>query len=260
MANIRHQDIWLRDILQHIEDNDNTNVLPQINLVFDNDSLPIISDHVDHNNVYIYQDILGYEKLPNNIFIPINETSSMEPTHGSIITDSFYIDDNHHISIPQTTYICGPILPPPTNGSIEDCISSSIKSTNSTGLYELNINIHVQNDSGANRSVTNLISLLHDFQQIQPYPIAGVNSDTPAIYCSGFGYLKWYSEDKQLILVPCYYCDKASGTIISPTDIVYWHRDNFVGWQMTTNLDKKTGSFTLLARDGVNHITYPTFM
>ena len=29
---------------------------------------------------------------------------------------------------------------------------------------------------------------------------------------------------------------------------------------MTTNIDSKTGTFTLLARDGVSHIKYPTFM
>ena len=128
------------------------------------------------------------------------------------------------------------------------------------GIYELQINTHIQNDSGANRSVTNLISLLHNFKTIDPYPISGVNSKSPAIVCTGFGFLKWYSENKQLILIPCYYCAQASGTIISPTDIVYSHLDTFCGWQMTTNVDTKKGTFTLLARDGINHIKYPTFM
>ena len=80
------------------------------------------------------------------------------------------------------------------------------------------------------------------------------------IFCTGFGYLKWFSEQKQLILIPCYYSAEASGTIISSTDIIYSHMDNFKGWQMTTDLDPKTCTFILLASDGANHIKYPTFM
>ena len=255
---------WINDILQEIEYNDNAIVLPQVNLVFEQDALPIFSDQLNHNNIYTYQDTSGHELDHTNIFVPIHETVPTSIVHGHIISDSIFPqhpDIQKLTTIPQTSYICGPPSHPCIHDTtLESHISAMINSTNNNGLYELNINTHVQNDSGANRSVTNLISLLHDYRQIEPYPIAGVNSDAPAIYCTGFGYLKWYSKDRELILVPCYYCENASGTIISPTDIVYSHRDNFIGWQMTTNLDNKSGTFMLLARDGVNHIRYPTFM
>ena len=38
------------------------------------------------------------------------------------------------------------------------------------------------------------------------------------------------------------------------------HLDKFTGWQMTTHVEKASGTFILLACDGVNHITYPTHM
>ena len=119
---------------------------------------------------------------------------------------------------------------------------------------------YIQNDGGANRSVTNSKQILYDYKIIEPYPIGGVNSSSPAIYCTGHGYIKWYSPSKYLVLIPCYFSEQASGTIISPTDIVFSHLDVFNGWQMTTNVDNSTGVFTLLARDGVNHIKFPTFM
>ena len=187
-------------------------------------------------------------------------------TYGSIMTDNLRVQYNKidNNETPNTSYILPKSVPKDSTQSsnimhLHDHISTAFDSTHQ-GLYKFQINTQIQNDSGANRSVTNLLSLLHNFKEIDPYPIGGVNSETPAIYCTGFGYLKWHSEDKQLIQVPCYYCAEASGTIISPTDIVYTHMDNFKGWQMTTNIDTKTGTFILIARDGVNHIKYPTFM
>ena len=61
-------------------------------------------------------------------------------------------------------------------------------------------------------------------------------------------------------MVPCYYYSEASGTIISPTDIILSHVDKFKGWRMATNIDTSSGTFTLLSRDGINHVSYPTFM
>ena len=72
----------------------------------------------------------------------------------------------------------------------ENYISSSIKSNNLNGLYELQVDIQIHDDSGPNYSVTNLISLLHNFKVIDLSPIAGVNSNSPAIFCTGFGYLR----------------------------------------------------------------------
>ena len=128
------------------------------------------------------------------------------------------------------------------------------------GIYRIQLQHENQNDGGANRSVTNCRHILHNFKIINPCPIGGVNNSTPAIYCTGYGYIKWFSPSKYLVLIPCYFSAQASGTIISPTDIVSSHIDVFSGWQMTTNVDDLTGLFTLLARDGVSHIRFPTFV
>ena len=118
----------------------------------------------------------------------------------------------------------------------------------------------MQNDGGANRSVTNCKHVLIHYKSIEPYPINGINNNEPAIHCTGFGYIPWKSTSYDTLLIPCYYCLQATGTIISPTDIVFSHLDKFVGWQMTTNIDTSSGNFILLARDGVNHISYPAHM
>ena len=118
----------------------------------------------------------------------------------------------------------------------------------------------MQNDGGANRSVTNCKHILIHYKSIEPYPINGINNNEPAIHCTGFGYIPWKSTSYDTLLIPCYYCLQATGTIISPTDIVFSHLDKFVGWQMTTNIDTSSGNFILLARDGVNHISYPAHM
>ena len=259
---------WARNIIHHliVDNNDNTN-LPTVNIVFEHDTIPIISTINNYSNNLNYIDENYNVKLPDDIFITKNDILNTNyRIYGSIMTEEISskhdkLDNNNP---PQTSYI----LPTKNNQvttsasqttQLHDHISTAFNTTH-RGIYKFQINTQIQNDSGANRSVTNLLSLLHNFKQIDPYPIGGINSETPAIYCTGFGYLKWHSEDKQVLHVPCYYCAESSGTIISPTDIVYTHMDNFSGWQMTTNIDTKTGTFILLARDGVNHIKYPTFM
>ena len=109
--------------------------------------------------------------------------------HGPILTDDLQQQQQDIISTPQTTYLCGMTKPTNLYTNFETYILPSFKSTNLNGLYKLQIKIQIQNESCVNHSVKNLISLSHNFEQIDPYPIA-VNSDSPAIYCTGFGYLK----------------------------------------------------------------------
>ena len=65
-------------------------------------------------------------------------------------------------------------------------IAASIHQLN--GIYKANL-IPAQEDNGANRTCTNNKQLLVHFQDITPYPINGVNSDGPALHCTGIGYL-----------------------------------------------------------------------
>ena len=196
----------------------------------------------------------------DDIFHISNHITPSEYSFGSILNSTIHNDFNVH-TIP-TIHVCNhPIAYQPSNKqNLVNHISHVLKNKKLKGLYSLEINTNIQNDSGANRSVTNLKSILHDYREITPYPIGGINNNGPAIHCTGFGYLYWYSSTSQLILIPCYYCSEASGTIISPTDIILSHVDTFKGWLMVTNIDNSSGTFTLLARDGINHVSYPTFM
>ena len=47
----------------------------------------------------------------------------------------------------------------------------------------------IQNDTGANKAVTNNKQLLYKYKDIAPYPIGGVKADDIAIVCTGEGLL-----------------------------------------------------------------------
>ena len=90
--------------------------------------------------------------------------------------------------------------------------------------------IHAQSDSGANRIVTDNLSILRNVRQIEPYPMGGCNKDDPAaIICTATGDLQLESIDGTKIIVKAYYSEQVDGTIISPTTIVVQHKDRYVG-------------------------------
>ena len=116
-----------------------------------------------------------------------------------------------------------------------------------------------QNDSGANRSVTNQKGLLVNFKPIKPYAINGVQEGTPAIYCTGIGLLPWRADTGEVLLINCLYCKQASGTIISPSDVNMQYRDKYDGWTLETKYDSKYGQLTFNSRDGVNHLVFSAY-
>jgi hypothetical protein len=76
-----------------------------------------------------------------------------------------------------------------------------------------------QSDSGANRIVTDDLSLLTSVTMIDPYPMGGCNKNDPtAIICTAIGgTLQLSSMDGTRISVTDYYSNQVDGTIISPT-------------------------------------------
>ena len=125
---------------------------------------------------------------------------------------------------------------------LEDKIQANMK-VNKGGIYRLQLDtVSAQHDNGANRSVTNNRNLLVGRKIITPYHMNGVNG---GITCTEKGYIPWYSDNDQLIMVPCYYTPQVRGTIISPTDIVDYnkvimnqhHRKNWAVGGITIVLD-----------------------
>ena len=136
-------------------------------------------------------------------------------------------------------------------------IAASIHQLN--GIYKANL-IPAQEDNGANRTCTNNKQLLVHFQDITPYPINGVNSDGPALHCTGVGYLPWKNGDGQLLLIRCFYSPQINGTIISPNDVVAQFIDKFSGYEISNDFDSKAGDCTFIARDGYSHVSFNTYM
>ena len=113
----------------------------------------------------------------------------------------------------------------------------------------------IQNDTGANKAVTNNNSLLYNYKTIAPYPIGGVKADDVAITCTGEGFLPWKQREGNIIWVKTMFSKEVDGTIISPTTVVEQNRDTFQGFTIEANCDNGAGMLKFLNRDGVNHNT-----
>ena len=124
-----------------------------------------------------------------------------------------------------------------------------------------NIDLKVQNDPGANRSITDRKDCLYQYKTLAtPLPVHGVSSDGPAIVCVGVGLLPWKSKEGDVILIQCYYCPQATGTIISPTGITRKYSSKYSGWTMHVDSDKEEGSIKFLSRDGFSHSTFDCYL
>ena len=117
----------------------------------------------------------------------------------------------------------------------------------------------IQNDSGANRCITNDKAVLLKFKHIPSIPIGGIQKNSPALFATGNGLLPFRSDNGDILLVPCLYCEHAECTLLSPTAIVTHYHDIYYGWSMHGNQDTGVGYLALLNRDGINHTKFGTF-
>ena len=136
-----------------------------------------------------------------------------------------------------------------------------------TGSYQATINTMTippetptiaQSDSGANRIVTDNLSLLTHVKHITPMPMGGCNKeDSAAIICTATGILTITGKNNDIIKVKAYYSEEVDGTIISPTTIVTQLRDKFSGWMQFADCDSKTGDIQLIGKNGTDNVTLP---
>ena len=115
----------------------------------------------------------------------------------------------------------------------------------------------IQNDTSANKAVTNNKELLYQYQSIQPYPIGGVKAYGVAIVCTGKGLLPWKTNEGTILMIQTLYCKEIDGTIISPTTIVEQNEKEYQGFTNIADCDTGHGTLKLLHRDGVHHVTFP---
>ena len=119
------------------------------------------------------------------------------------------------------------------------------------------VNIRMQLDSGANRSVTPHRHLLHNITKIAPISINSVGGD---INVHEVGYLKLTCHDDSYIWARTYFCSAVEETIVSPTDITLSQRNNFTAWNQYSDIGKGTGNITFYTQSGLGKATLELFM
>jgi transposase InsO family protein len=132
-----------------------------------------------------------------------------------------------------------------------------LHSPNITGIYKHCL--RMQNDGGANRSITNQKHLLIWYENIKPYPINGVKDGEPALHCTGKGYLPWKDDNGRILLVQCYYSQDVAETIISPNYIVTQNIRLYHEWKFSANHDNGSGRFQLIAHDGISNYEFTAY-
>ena len=110
-----------------------------------------------------------------------------------------------------------------------------------------------QNDTGATHSITNNKSALYNFHNIPRMSIAGIASESTAIYATGRGYLPIQTEEGDILMAECLYSEHAAGTLLSPTAIALQYRDIYAGWTVYANIKNESGYLKFINEDGINH-------
>jgi dUTP pyrophosphatase len=151
------------------------------------------------------------------------------------------------------TYSDGQWKPPEPPPSVNPSKISKVSSNN-------NNNTNMQNDSGANRIVTDNMDLLSDVQMIDSIPMGGCNKhDTAAIVCTAIGTLTLYCTDGIAFKVKAYYSADVDGTIISPTAMVRQHATKFKAWLKYCNCEDNKGTIKLIGKDGQENLSFSIY-
>ena len=118
----------------------------------------------------------------------------------------------------------------------------------------------IQNDSGANRIVTDDLSSLRNVKIIDPIPMGGCNkNDEVAITCTAIGQLPIRTIDGQELLTKAYYSAEVDGTIISPTAMVQQHISSYNAWLKYCDCDNKEGTLKLVGRNNIPTLSFKIY-
>jgi len=84
----------------------------------------------------------------------------------------------------------------------------------------------------------------------------GIADGSPALYCTGEGYLPWISDEGKTLQVKTFYSENTAETIISPNDIIITHLMDYGAWWQYSNVDTGRGYIEFQTRDGTNNIKF----
>ena len=117
-----------------------------------------------------------------------------------------------------------------------------------------------QNDSGANRIVTDDINKLTNVKIITPIPMGGCNKhDEAAITCTAVGDMTLYTSQGTPMKFKAYYSAHVDGTIISPTAMVRQHFTEYHAWIKYANCESNSGTLKLLGRNDNDPVSFNIF-
>ena len=184
---------------------------------FDAETFDDINDDVNTHLTHVYED-----------------ASHNNPTPSFSQIDAMMRDDIHSQDSPSESY----------SYTFED-IHERFQHTHVKKLRFL-IN-EPQLDSGANKSVTDDKSMLHNYVSITPIPVYGVEKDEIACHLIGKGYFDLPTSNGPVLSICIYYSPDCSGTIISPNAVV-WDHPHFTSWTQTSHLDTGIADVTFFHR------------
>ena len=192
----------------------------------------------DYNIDTINNDHINKSSYDSSHQPPYTHTSTGEYDDDHITDSSTHSHHQYHEEdwIRTTT---GKWTPPP------ESTSHSIPTINKS-----NQAAPAQNDSGANRIVTDNIHYLLNMKLIDPLPMGGCNKhDEAAIVCTAVGDMLFQTTDGETVKFKAYYSADVDGTIISPTAMVQQRINDFHGWVKYANCDSNKGTLKLLGRN-----------
>ena len=119
------------------------------------------------------------------------------------------------------------------------------------------IDIRIQIDGGANRSITQHKHILHDVRKISPVVVDGIGGE---IMATAVVYLKLTCDDDRFLKVKTFYCPDSPETIVSPTDVALSQNNLFTTWTQYSDVLQGEGYLRFATSSGLDRATVPLFM
>ena len=199
----------------------------------------------------------------NDTIIPpcLNNTPNKSPHVLQLDTiptkDDVNDDFDGHDWIPNKN---GKWKPPPKPPDPIEQTDNTGSTTDQPIVNRTSTSPQIQNDSGANRIVTDNLSSLRNVQPIDPIPMGGCNkNDEAAITCTAIGQLPIRTIDGQELLTKAYYSAEVDGTIISPTAMVQQNIASYNAWLKYCDCDNKEGTLKLVGRNNVPTLSFKIY-
>jgi hypothetical protein len=172
----------------------------------------------DEDDDDYFEDILG--TMLGGYGSSIRTAKAPEPEHNKELLQSVDPYALRTVHLPPMPTVAAPLAPDlsvPTENQVRFEVDQDKPNDEPTIPVICRLQaIHVQADSGANRAITDDISILHNARQmLKPYPVGSIDAATK-LYCTAIGELHLCTKEGRIEKFPCLYSAQSAGTVISP--------------------------------------------